>query len=196
MEFIMKHKLTLFLILMPFMLIAADKGANESKKPMDCKLGMVDMKACIEKSKLGKREKTSFEALKKQMSENLEKTDKELADLAKKLEDQEFRDSLSPTAEEELKQKVQTLSQEFVRYQNQYYQLLNQANTKILQQLHYAISQASDKVREAKKLDLVFNQEAIFAYHPSTDITDEVIVELDAKFDKENTETKSGKEKS
>lgn len=178
----MKHKLfvVLFLVLAPLTVKAAD-----------CKFGIVDMKNCVDKSKLGKREKNSFEALKKQMSENLEKTDKELADLAKKLEDPEFVDSLSPTAEEELKQKFQKLSQEFVRYQNQYYQLLNQANVKILQQLNHAICQAAEKVREKKKLDVIFSEEATFAFAPSLNITDEVIKELDARFEQESTpETK------
>ncbi len=57
------------------------------------------------------------------MSSTLEKTDKELEEMAKKLQDQDYMDGLSPTAENDLKQKFQTLSQEFSRYQNQYYQL-------------------------------------------------------------------------
>src|SRR5947208_17045574 len=76
-------------------------------------IGFVNFKTCIEKSKQGQHEKNAFDALKKQMSDALEKTEKELDEIAKKLEDQDYMDGLSPTAEEELKIKFQGLSQEY-----------------------------------------------------------------------------------
>nr|NGX54086.1 hypothetical protein [Chlamydiota bacterium] len=88
-------------------------------------VGFVNFKTCIEKSKQGQQDRENFESIKNQMSEALEKTDKELADLGAKLEDQDYMDGLSPTAEEELKNKFPALTQEIMRYQNQYYQVLN-----------------------------------------------------------------------
>ena len=154
----------------------------------DLKLGFVNFKTCLEESKQGQQEKNAFEALKNQMHETLESTDKELEEIAKKLENQDYMDSLSPSAEEELKHKFQALSQEFSRYQNQYYQLLNQANYKMFQSLHELVSSASEKIREKLTLSLVMNEESAFSFAPSLDITKSVIEEMDRLFDLENEE--------
>jgi outer membrane protein len=158
-------------------------------KAADLNIGFVNFKTCVEKSKQGQHEKNAFEALKKQMTEALEKTDKELEEIAKKLEDQDYMDGLSPTAEEELKQKFQALSQEYARYQNQFYQLLNQANYKMLQTLHEEVSVAAEKIREGNKLSLILNEDSAFAHVPSLDYTLAVIEQMDRQFDAENAET-------
>ncbi|MCC5831792.1 MAG: OmpH family outer membrane protein [Chlamydiales bacterium] len=149
--------------------------------------GFVNFKTCVEKSKHGQQERNAFEAMKKQMTEVLEKTDKELEQIAKKLEDQDYMDGLSPAAEAELKQKFQGLSQDFARYQNQYYQLLNQANYKMLQTMHDEVSLAAEQIRERKKLSLILNEDSTFAFAPSLDFTDEVIKEMDKQFEIENS---------
>lgn len=154
----------------------------------DLSVGFVNFKTCVEKSKQGQQERNAFEAMKKQMTETLEKTDKELAEIAKKLEDQDYMDGLSPGAEQELKNRFQGLSQDFARYQNQYYQLLNQANYKLIQTLHDEVSLAAEKVREKEKLALLFNEESTFAYLSSLDFTEEVIKEMDKQFEVENAE--------
>ncbi len=154
----------------------------------DLNLGFVNFKTCVEKSKHGLQEKTAFEAMKNQMTETLEKTDKELVEIASKLEDQDYMDGLSPAAEEELKGRFQGLSQEFARYQNQYYQLLNQANYKMLQTMHDEVSFAAEKVRESKKLSLILNEDSTFAFSPALDITEDVIQVMNQQFDAENNE--------
>ena len=58
-------------------------------------VGFVNFKTCIEKSKQGQNEKNSFDGLKKQMSDALEKTSKELEEIAKNLEDPDYMDRLS-----------------------------------------------------------------------------------------------------
>jgi Skp family chaperone for outer membrane proteins len=151
-------------------------------------VGFVNFKVCAEKSKQGAQERNALDALKKQMGETLEKSDKELADLAKKLGDKEYMDGLSPTAEAELNQRFQTLSQEFARYQNQYYQLLNQANYRMLQSLHTKICSASEAVREKNKLTMLLNEDSVFAFAPTLNFTDEVIKQMDSLFETENTE--------
>lgn len=148
-------------------------------------IGFVNFKSCIEKSRSGQQEKTAFEALKRQMSETLEKSGAELEVLAEQLEDKNFMDGLSPTAEEELKKKYQALTQELGRYQNQYYQLLNQANYRMLQVLHTQVSQAAEVVRAAHKLALIVNEDSTFAYEPSLNLTEAIIQEMDRTFDKE-----------
>jgi len=150
-------------------------------------VGFVNFKTCVEKSKHGQQERNAFEAMKTQMTQTLEKTDKELDGIAKKLEDQDYMDGLSPVAEDELKQKFQGLTQEFARYQNQYYQLLNQANYKMLQTMHDEVSYAAEQVRESKKLSLLLSEDSTFAYSSSLDFTDEIIRVMDKHFDLENS---------
>ncbi|MCH9609592.1 MAG: hypothetical protein S4CHLAM45_15240 [Chlamydiales bacterium] len=173
----------LLLLIAAATLVSSTPGFAE-----DMKLGFVNFKNCLEKSKQGQQEKNAFEILKKNMQETLENTDKELSEIASKLEDQDYMDSLSPTSEEELKQKFHGLSSEFSRYQNQYYQLLNQANYKMFQSLHELVSSAAEKVREKCELSLILNEESTFSYAPALDITDIVIEEMDRLFDLENEE--------
>lgn len=177
----MKKKI-LFLTLavfLPLGLQAADK-----------KLGFVNFKSCIEISKHGKAERDTFESLKQKLGEGLEKTDKELADLSQKIQDQEYMDSLSDNAQNELKQKFDTLNQEIARYQNQYYQILQQANYRVMQTLHKSVCDAAEKIRKDKKLDLLLNEESTFAYSEDLDCTNEVIKIMDTTFDIEAKETK------
>lgn len=75
----------------------------------ELKVGFVNFKLCLEKSKQGQQESQAFNAMKNQMQETLEATDKELGDLAAKLEDQNYLDTLSPSAEEELKKKISNI---------------------------------------------------------------------------------------
>lgn len=153
-------------------------------------IGFVNFKVCAEKSLHGKQEKSAFEAMKRQMSETLEKTDREISDLAKKLEDQEFMDGLTPTAQEEMKAKFQTLTQDFARYQNQFYQLMNQANIKVVQTLHQSVSTASEVVRERHHLAVILSEDSTLAVAGSLDLTEEVIAEMDQRLEAQQLASK------
>ncbi len=148
-------------------------------------IGVVNFGTCISESKLGKSEQANFENLKKQLGAHLEGTEKELNDLAAKLNDAEYMDGLSPEAEVELRTKVQSLNEELMRYQNQYYQVLNQTNMKIVQQISTKIASASEAVAKAKTLSVVLNQEACFYADPSLNVTNDVVKEMDARYDEE-----------
>jgi len=142
----------------------------------------------MEDSKQGKQERGSFETMRTQMQGSLEKTESELRDIASKLENQDYMDGLSPTAEEELKIRFQNLSQEFARYQNQYYQILNQANFQMIQSLHTQVSSAAEKVRQKRDLIMVLNEDSVFAFVDSLDVTEAVIEEMDRRYSLENGE--------
>jgi outer membrane protein len=146
-------------------------------------IGVVNFATCIAESKVGKAEQASFESLKKQLGTHLEATEKELNDLAGKVNDSEYMDGLSPEADGELREKVRTLNDELMRYQNQYYQVLNQTNMKIVQQISAKIATASETVAQVKQIDAIFNQEACFFAKPSLNITDAVIKEMDLRYD-------------
>ncbi|MBY0529457.1 MAG: OmpH family outer membrane protein [Rhabdochlamydiaceae bacterium] len=149
-------------------------------------IGVVSFTNCLSDSKLGKQEQAAFESLKNQMSSLLEDTEKQLNDISAKFNDPEYLDGLSPQAEEELKLKFRTLSEEMNRYQNQYYQVLNQANMRIMQTISSGINAASEKVAKDKKLAVVVNKDACFYFSPALDVTGPVVVEMDKNYEQEN----------
>lgn len=148
-------------------------------------IGAVNFGTCIANSKLGKKEQENMEALRKQMTSLMEKTDKELKELAAKFEDTEFLDSLSPKAEEEMKLKYQTLQEDLSRYQNQFYQMMQHAQYQLMQKMHGEIAKVSEKIADTQemKLDYILNKEACFYIRPNLDVTEAVIAELDKAFD-------------
>jgi outer membrane protein len=148
--------------------------------------GIVNFGTCVSDSKLGKQEQASFESLKKQMANLLEETEKQLNEMAAKFNDPEYLDGLSPEAEEELKNKFRTLNEELSRYQNQYYQVMNQANMRVMQTLAVSINTASEKVAKDKKLSMVVNKDACFYFTPALDVTQFVVTEMDKNFAQES----------
>ncbi|MES2345120.1 MAG: OmpH family outer membrane protein [Chlamydiota bacterium] len=148
-------------------------------------IGVVDFAKCVTESKPGKQEQDSFEMLKNQMSGALQETEKQLNDISTKLNDPEYLDGLSPEAEEELKVKFRNISEEMNRYQNQYYQILNQANMRIIHSLGAMINTAAEKVAKEKKLYVVMNKEACFFFADKLDVTNSVIAEMDKAYEAE-----------
>ncbi len=165
--------------------LCSGKLAADTKQPS---VGIVNFTSCMTESKLGKQEQASFESLKSQMSSLLEDTEKQLNELTSKFNDPEYMDGLSPDGEEELKTKFRMLNEEMSRYQNQYYQVLNQANMKVVQTLSVNIQEAAEKVAKSKKLSMVLNKEACFFYTSGLDITNFVIAELDKSFELESSQ--------
>lgn len=161
--------------------LSAGGFANEVKT-----VAVVNFATCMTDSKVGKQEQASFEKLKTQMTSLVKDTEKQLTDLASKFNDSDFMDGLSPEAEEEMKMKYQQLSEEMNRYQNQYYQALQQANMQIVQNLGANIQEASEKVAKNKKLTMVINKEACFFFTPTLDVTEAVIAEMDKAFEQKN----------
>lgn len=152
------------------------------------KVGIVNAKSVVSKSKFGKHEQETFDAMKKQMETILKEKEKKLTELANKLGDEDYLDSISPEAETELKREFRSLSQEFAQVQNQYYQTLQQANMKIMQKLSEIITRASEKVAKERKLDLVLNEDVTFYSNTPLDISDGIIKEMDIIWDTEAKE--------
>jgi outer membrane protein len=148
-------------------------------------VGVVNFSTCISESKVGKQEQASFDSLKKQMGSLLEETEKQLTDLSQKFNDPEFMDGLSPEAEEDMKNKFRALSEEMNRYQNQYYQVLNQANMRVMQNISHNITQAAERVAKDKQLSMVVNKEACFFFSPQLEVTPFVIAEMDKMFEQD-----------
>lgn len=146
-------------------------------------VGIVNFTNCITDSKLGKQEQASFDSLKNQMTSLMQDTEAKLGDLANKFQDNDYMDGLSPEAEEEMKNQYAQLSEEIGRYQNQYYQVMNQAQMKMVQTMGASVQKASEAVAKAKKLNMVMNKEACFFTNAALDVTASVIAEMDKQFE-------------
>ena len=165
-------------------------SAEHADAAGNLKIGVVNFKICIEKSKLGKKEQVRFDEIKKQMETAIDEKEKELNALAPKFSE-EYLDTLTPEAEQDLKMKFKTLSQDLSQQQNQYYQLLNQTNFQIVQKINDSIAQASQKVAKDKQFTLIVNEEACFYYADAFDCSNDVIAAMDADFDKDAGALKS-----
>lgn len=147
--------------------------------------GIVNSMTCFNESKLGKQEQANLEGMKKQMGSLMEDTEKKLSEITTKLNDAEYLDGLSPEGEAELKANYQALSEQMGRYQNQYYQVLNQAHMKIGQTVGASINAASERVAKQKKLTMVVNKDACFFYNAQLDVSNLIVAEMDKLFDEE-----------
>lgn len=148
------------------------------------KIGIVDFRYCVENSKLGKQEQAAFEAMKKKMEAVLDEKEKELNDLAEKLNDPDQLDLMSPEAETELKRKFRGQNQEISQLQSQCYQSLNQTNMKVIQDLAESIGEASDRLAKEENYDILSNSESIFSYNDDLDVSKKIVIKMDQIFDK------------
>lgn len=154
-------------------------------------IGIVNFTSCVTESKAGQKEQENMDNLRKQMSSMMENIEKELREISAKFDDTEYLDGLSPKAEEELKAKHQALQEDLVRYQQQFYQVLNHAHYQMLQKINTTIAAASQIVATEKELDYVINREACFYVRPDLDVTNLVIEEMDKSFEFETSQSET-----
>jgi len=157
-------------------------GTASAAKPTT-HISVVDFATCIQQSKYGKREQQGFEGLKQQMHSILDDTEKQLNAVVTKLQDTDYLDSLSPEAEQELQSKFRALQEELGRYQNHYYQILQQANMRMIHSMAGYINRASEEVAKKKQIPMVLNKEAAFYYDSSLDITGQVVDRMDKDYE-------------
>lgn len=160
----------------------AETTFQQTKAPV---VAVVDFKTCVEKSKMGLQEQASFDALKKQMEKILADKEKALTDLAKKSEDQDYVDSLSPDALKKFKEEGEAQFREFSQIQQQFYQTLSQTNLAVIQKLNDAVTKAAEQVAKNMNIDLVLNKEGCFYCSSALDISTPVVAALDEAFAKE-----------
>jgi len=156
--------------------ITAEQGA----------IGVVNFSSCVTDSKHGKKEQENFESLRKQMASMIENVESQLKELSAKANDVEYRDSLSPQAEQELQAQFQGLQEELSRYQNQFYQVLNHANHQMVGKINSSIAVAAKPIAEKNHFSYVINKEACFYVRPDLDVTDQVISEMNKRYDLES----------
>ena len=148
-------------------------------------IGVVNFTNCIMESKYGKNEQGQLESIKQQWSSVIEQTEKELKDVAGKLEDQSYMEGLSVDAAGQLKTKYKTLNEDMAKYQNQLYQVLNQANYIFVQKMVGFINKASSEIAAQKKFSMVVNKEMCFYNKDGLDITKDIVTIMDKNFETE-----------
>lgn len=148
-------------------------------------VGVVNFTTCIMESKHGKSEQGQLESIKQQWSSVIEQTEKELKEVSTKLNDQNFMEGLSADASTQLQVKYKTLSEDMQKYQNQLYQVLNQANYIFVQKMVGFINKASEEIAAQKKFSMVVNKEMCFYNKDGLDITKQIVNIMDKNFEKE-----------
>jgi outer membrane protein len=140
------------------------------------KIGTVNFRTCVETSKYGAQE---------QMESVLEEKEKALTELSNKFNDPDYLDSLTNEAEAELKHKFRTLNGELQQHQQQYMQILQQTNYKIIQGISEKVNKAAETVAKQQGLDLIVNDEGTFFHAASLDVSKDIVKEMDKMFEKE-----------
>lgn len=152
---------------------------------LENKIGVVSFANCIQESKYGKQEQSTIKAMQNQITSLIEDTEKQLQEISNKLNDAEYIDALSPEGEQELKVKFQSHQEDLQRYQQQYYQFINQANYKVMQTMNFHIKNAAKIVSAKLNLDYVLDENSVICNNAGIEVTNQVIQELDMLFDKE-----------
>lgn len=153
--------------------------------------GIVNFSTCITESKYGKQEQEVFDDMRGQITAIMQDLDGQFRDIVSKLNDPDFVDSLSPEKEQEMQGQAQSLQDELGRYQQQYYQVMNQANMNLIQRMTNYVSQASESIAKKQKFSVVLNKEACFYYEHEQDITADVIAEMDKSFERDSKAQKA-----
>lgn len=163
-------------------LMATFLGTSTLQGAEGVSMGFVNFKRCVEESAVGKKEENAFTEMKEEMQKQLETKEKELSEMQMKFNDPDFLDSLSPEAEAQMKQRYTTSAQELSQLQNRYYQMLNQANFKIIQGLTDSVSEAAAVVAKEKKIQVMLNVDSAFYVDDSLDTTEAVIEQMNRTF--------------
>lgn len=161
-------------------------GGAEAAPTTAPKIGIVNFKEVVEKSKFGKHEQKTFEAMREQMEKIVAEKEKALGEIASKLQDEDYLDGLTPNAEKELKHQYRSSGQELQQIQTQFMQTLQQANYKVIQTIADKVASASAVVAKKQNLDAVVNNESVFYQNPNLDISMLIVEEMDRQFDEEN----------
>lgn len=177
-----------------FTLLATLGVANSAFAANDTQInaGIVNIQTCVSESKYGLKEKENFEQVQSRFSQLISEQEKQLKEIADKLQDADYMDGLSKEAESELKAKFSSLNEELMRYQNLFYQTIQQANAKLWQAMNEHIQTASQEVAKKKNLNMIINKETSFFYNPKLDVTEDIIKVMDKQY--EVTEKSAKKE--
>ena len=161
-------------------LIAVTPETQQAPSPS---YGIVNFNACLTDSKQGIKSRQTMEALNNKLVQSLGEIDKQLADIDSKLNDQNYRDGLSPQADEQLRQSHDKLTQERDAMRSSFSQQFSQTQMSLFQDLMDQVAVASKTIAQKKNLQVVFSGESVTYYDPTLDVTPEIVQELNLSAD-------------
>lgn len=168
--------------------------AKEAMKNETLPFGIVNFAECYNGSKYGQKEQENLQGLRKQLTDMLETAQNDLKEVSTKLQDQEYLENLSEKAIEELKTKQETITQELIRSNQQYSQILQQQYTQGTQKVAQKVIDISEKMAQQENFAYVANKELFFYCNPKADLTSRIISTLDEQFDAEQAKELAKKE--
>lgn len=148
----------------------------------------VDFRKCFLESNFGKQEQERFQEMQTQMEKSIKDLTAQLTEVQEKLNDEDVRDALSKKAEEELQEKQNTLTAELQRYQMQFPQILQQAQSQSFYMVREKAKNAATELATEKKLGCILSEDQAFFYKAELDVTAQVIEKLNKLYEKESQE--------
>ncbi len=151
-------------------------------------VGIVNFATCVEKSYLGQDENAKLESLRGEMISMIETKQKDFQEVAEKLNNPDYMDTITEDAAFQLETKAKGLSEELQLMGNQTDQALQQAYGKMFQNVKGEIDKACEYIAREKDYDYILNKESCFYFKRPTDITQLVITELNRHYQPEAQE--------
>ncbi len=148
-------------------------------------MGTVNMQKCVEKSLVGQKYDKDIRDLETKLKASLDEKQTALKDIADKLKNEDYLDSISPEAEQELQAKGQNMQMELQQLNQQAMQMMQQARGMAMQELSRQIGAASQDVAKERAFSLVISEEACLFTSTTNDVTDAVVAKMNATFEKE-----------
>ncbi len=147
-----------------------------------------DFRRCFMESEFGKKEQENLQEMQKQMEKSIGDLSAQIKEVQDKLANEDVLDSLSEEAVANLKTQQDTLMGEMQRYQMQFPQIVQQAQSQSVFAVREKAKEAAKELAAEKKYSAVLNEDQAFFFEAKLDVTDEVIKKLNAKFEQEQKE--------
>lgn len=145
-------------------------------------IASVDMRRCFEQSKEGMKAKEMLETLNGQMQEKLTEIEGKIKELSSQLGNEEYRQSLSKEALDEMEKSFETFLQDREAKHNEFSQELNQTQMFLTENLIQNITKGAEAVAKEKSLTMIFQKDAVVYSDDSVDVTDLVLEHADKSF--------------
>lgn len=168
------------------LVFSAATGFSLEAKDSSWPCGVVNFEQCSKESKYGHQEIEKMQETEKKIQALLEDKGSAIKEIETKLNDPEFLDSLSPAAENELKEKHGSLAEEYQMYQNQLMQMMQQTGFQSYQTLLSHIQKAARVVEKEKNIPFLIRKEACISFPASADVTHLIIQAMDKEFDSQS----------
>lgn len=147
-------------------------------------IASIDMRRCFEQSKEGMKAKEMIDTLSGQMQEKLSEIEGKMKELSTQLSNEEYRQSLSKDALDEMEKQFENLLQEREAKHGEFSQELNQTQMFLTENLIQNISKGAEVIAKEKSIAMILQKEAVVYSDESTDLTDLVLAYADKEFEK------------